>query len=606
MHKLNPQQELAVINKTGKPALVIAGAGAGKTTVLTQRIAYLVKKGESIKRMLILTFTNKASSEMIERLEKIGIDTRNVYIGTFHSVFFRLVKRYYKHIGYRSSISILDAKDDRKALITVLKREGVLDRGDIDPKELLSRFSKANLGLLTLNEFESKISKLHKEYIKSLNAVNFDGIMELMEEALRNKLILLKLSSAFKHIFVDEFQDTNLSQFNILKKLSVVHKSIFCIGDDYQSIYKFRGSDLSITLGFKKQFQGANIFKLEKNYRSVTSIVELGAKIISKNTNQIEKKLESNKDNWCQHIRKKAYDNQYQESNDIVSQIERNGDYSNFAIIYRNNNLSIEFENVLKRKGIPYKVFGSKSIADKKEVKDLISYLKFLLNKEDEMSLERIINTPNRAIGKTLIEKIKVLAFEYNTTIYKIILNPAKYFSGKTLLKLQMFNDTLDKIDLNPKTVFHSIVKHTGYMKYAEKNTKKDAVGEVEYFLKMVSNLILVLEKRYKDVTLSVLMDNISLDSAEKEEDGGDYVSLMTIHKSKGLEFNTVFLVGLEEDTFPSARAESIEEMEEERRCFYVAVTRAKEFIQLSYNNKRTSYGRTEVKKPSKFLFEIK
>jgi len=633
---LNEPQRQAVLHGNG-PLMIIAGAGSGKTRVLTYRIAHLIEQGIDPFRILSLTFTNKAAGEMRHRIESvIGNEARNIWMGTFHSVFAKILRVEAKSLGYTSNFSIYDTDDSKSLLKSIIKEFGMDDK-IYRPNVVFSRISGAKNRLIGPDDYLSnpmiqaddaaarmpEIGRLYKAYSLrcfGANAMDFDDLLFNTNVLFRDHLdILNKYQHKFRHVLVDEFQDTNVSQYLITRKLSAVHQNICVVGDDAQSIYAFRGANIENILNFEKDFTDVKTIKLEQNYRSTKTIVSAANSIIARNRAQLKKDVfTDNEDGNLIDVIKAASDNE--EGRLVATSLFeakmqeglRNND---FAILYRTNAQSRAFEEALRKLSIKYRIVGGLSFYQRKEIKDLLAYLRFTVNQNDEEAFKRIINLPKRGIGDTTVAKISVVAAENNVSVWEVVSNITKYVAGRASIPIEGFSDLIKSFELlldkkDAYEVASHIAKASGLLKdlYDDKTVEGLARYEnVQGLLNAIKEFVDNPEN--DDKSLSAFLQAVSLltSADEKEDDGdNDKVTMMTIHAAKGLEFRNVYIVGLEEDLFPSQMMlESRADLEEERRLFYVAITRAEKRLTISYAESRYHYGRLKVCEPSRFLMEV-
>ena len=638
---LNEQQKEAVTHMNG-PLMIIAGAGSGKTKVLTSRIAHLMNSGVDSFNILALTFTNKAAKEMKERVEKTlgNTEARNLYIGTFHSVFARLLRSEASKLGYPQSFTIYDTDDSRSVLKAVINDMG-LDDKHYKPNIVHNRISSAKNALIGPVEYNSNtmiqqedarskrpaIGEIYASYVARCfknGAMDFDDLLFKMHELLRDyPEVLHKYQHKFKYLLIDEYQDTNPVQYQIAKLLAAVHENICVVGDDAQSIYSFRGATIENILQFQKDYDDVRLVKLEQNYRSSASILEVANHVIKNNQGQIPKNLwTENEEGEKIKLVRTMTDNE--EGKFIADAIQenklRNHFYNNdFAILYRTNAQSRSFEESLRRTGIPYKIYGGLSFYQRKEIKDYIAYLRIIANTKDEEGLKRIINYPARGIGKTTVEKCLVIAGEQNITFYEV-LEKAKAFGFKagTLTSIEEFV-TMIKYFQNQLTKHNAydvavqVGKHTNIVKELFNDKSTEGLARYENIQELLNSIKEWTESpsnedgEQGDKSLGAYLQQITLiTDADNDKNESDSVKLMTVHAAKGLEFACVFVVGLEETLFPSGMSVNTrEELEEERRLFYVAVTRAKKHLWLSYANSRYRFGQLVQNDPSRFIEEM-
>ena len=648
LDELNPEQRKAVEHTKG-PVMVIAGAGSGKTRVLTYRIAHMILTGVDSFSIISLTFTNKAAKEMKERISKIvgPSESRNIWMGTFHSVFARILRSEATLLGYPSNFTIYDS-DDSKSLIKRIIKEFNLDDKVYKPNLVLSRISAAKNNLISANNYvnnsviqtedsqsrKPELGRIFQSYEKRCfqsGAMDFDDLLYKTNILFRDHAsVLLKYQDKFRYILVDEYQDTNFSQYLILKKLAARFENICVVGDDAQSIYSFRGANIQNILNFQKEYSDAKVFKLEQNYRSTQNIVKAANGLIAKNTEQIKK------DVWTENtegekikIIKTLSDNEegYEVANDIF--FRRGNEQranSDFAILYRTNSQSRSIEEALRKKDIPYRIYGGLSFYHRKEIKDLLAYFRLAINPKDEEALKRIINYPKRGIGKTTLDKILLAASQHEKSVLEVVKNPLKFgvhLSPSVIDKLNSFSKLIDTYhDIIEKgdayDIASKISSSSGVLKelYIDKSiegvTRYDNIQELLSGIKEFAEQDTIeegidLPDGNEQRTLGVYMQDIALlTDTDKNKNENDVVSLMTIHASKGLEFPYVYIVGMEENLFPSQLSiNSRTELEEERRLFYVALTRAKIKATLSFSTTRYRWGNLTYAEPSRFLQEL-
>ncbi len=635
---LNEPQRQAVEHIDG-PLMIIAGAGSGKTRVLTYRTAYLIEKGVDPFSILLLTFTNKAAGEMRHRIENvIGTQAKNIWMGTFHSVFAKILRFEGTRLGYTSNFSIYDT-DDSKSLIRALVKEQNLDDKIYKVNLVLNRISNAKNRLIGPDQYmassvleqEDRYAKipmmgqLYKLYCQrcfQANAMDFDDLLFQTNILFRDHLdVLHKYQHKFKHVMVDEFQDTNVSQYLITKKLSAVNQNICVVGDDAQSIYAFRGADIQNILNFERDYPDLTTIKLEENYRSTKAIVAVANSIIARNKTQLKKDVfTSNEDGDQIEIIRAGSDNE--EGRIIASTIletrQRDGlIWSDFAILYRTNAQSRSFEESLRRLNIKYKIVGGLSFYQRKEIKDVLGYLRFVVNQQDEEAFKRIINLPKRGIGDTTIAKIAITAAEQNTSVWDIVANIQQFQGVRGTAPIEQFADLIKSyklmVEVEGKDAYEvasHVAKTSGLVRelYEDKTVEGLArYQNVQELLNAVKQF--VDSEENEDKSLATFLQSVSLlTNADTTEDPNDTdkVTLMTVHSAKGLEFKHVFLVGLEEDLFPSQMMlQSQADLEEERRLFYVAITRAEKKLMISYAESRYQFGRLKSCEPSRFIDEL-
>lgn len=643
--QLNDSQRQAV-EYCDTPVLVIAGAGSGKTRVLTYKIAYLLSKGMKPWNILALTFTNKAANEMKQRISTlVGSDMpQRLNMGTFHSIFSRILRAEASYLNYASNFTIYDENDSRSLVKTIVK-EMQLDDKIYKPSLISSMISMAKNHLILPDQYRmtrnlverdaeqrmpamSSIYSAYCERCKLANAMDFDDLLTntyiLFDE---NDDIRLKYAEKFKYILVDEYQDTNFVQQKIVWQLSKENLHVCAVGDDAQSIYAFRGANIDNILNFEKQFTGTRVFKLEQNYRSTQRIVQAANSLIRHNKQQIPKDVFSKNDEGDNLTLKTAYSDK-EEAMIVCNEINRirrieHCKYSDFAILYRTNSQSRSFEEAMRKAGMPYKIYGGLSFYQRKEIKDMIAYFRMIVNPDDEEAFKRIINYPKRGIGETTVAKISGLASVAGVSLWRVICEPEKYglsASKATLVKIADFKELITNfinklITTDAYTLGIEIAKTSGISAdiYADKSPEnlsrqenlEEFLGSLQEFVESRKEEGLISETGLADFLKEVALQT-DIESDNKSNDEADRVSLMTIHSAKGLEFPTVFIVGLEENIFPSLMStNSIREIEEERRLFYVAITRAERHCILTYAKSRYRYGRMEFQNPSRFLMDI-
>lgn len=611
---LNNKQMEAVNHKEG-PCLVLAGAGSGKTRVLTERIIKLIDDGVRPYNILAITFTNKAAKEMRERVEaKIDTIADSIFIGTFHSFGLRILRENYSDIGYTSNITILDT-DDTKALIKRILKENSYDSANYDIKHIISRISSAkNDGLspleyskLFLRDEDKVISFVYEKYIKLLkenNSVDFDDLLlKPVELFKKRKDILEKYQERFKYILVDEYQDTNSIQYELCKLLASKYHNIFVVGDANQSIYSWRNADYRNILNFEKDYKNAKVVLLEENYRSTNTILKAANSVIKNNREGTKLNLwtSSGDGEKIEYIR---LEDEIKESSFVIKKIKEMVDegyqYSDFAVLYRTNAQSRTIEEAFVRSNIPYNIIGSYYFYSRKEIKDLIAYLNLVYNSNDSVSLERVINTPKRGIGTKTIENIRNKARENNISMFDAIESGKELEFKKLILELQEDAKTLSLSELIEDTLVKSGIRAEYEL---DKSLESDA--KIENLNEFKSVAVAFEESGVYD--LSTFLENILLvsDTGQYKENK-DAVNLMTLHSAKGLEFKVVFILGMEEGIFPHNRSfESASELEEERRLCYVGITRAKSILYLLSARQRTLFGKTSGTVESRFIKEI-
>lgn len=611
---LNDKQLEAVEHKDG-PCLVLAGAGSGKTKVLTQRIINLIDSGVSPYNILAITFTNKAAKEMRNRVEnELGSITDSIFIGTFHSFGLRILRENYIDIGYTSNITILDT-DDAKAIVKRILKENGYDPAKYEIRTIINKISSAkNDGIspdeytkLFLNDLDIVIGLVYKEYTKLLkdnNSVDFDDLLLKPVELLKkNKIILEKYQERFKYILVDEYQDTNSIQYELCKLLASRYKNIFVVGDANQSIYSFRNADYRNILNFEKDYKNTKVILLEENYRSTNNILKAANSVIKNNSEGKKLNLWSSKRDGelIDYIR---CEDEIKEANFVINKIKdliSNGyKYSDIAVLYRTNAQSRVVEDAFVRNNIPHNIIGSYYFYNRKEIKDLIAYLKLIYNPCDSVSLERIINVPKRGIGAKSIVNLRKKATENNISMFDAIDSGKELEFKKMILKLQEFS-----LNGNLSDLIEEILSTTGLRMEYEINKSLENEAKVENLNEFKTVALMFEESGIYD--LQTFLENIALVSDRGQyNNDGDEVSIMTLHSAKGLEFNVVFLLGMEEGLFPHNRSfNSLSNLEEERRLCYVGITRAKEKLYLLSARQRTIFGKTSGTIESRFIREI-
>ena len=622
---LNPKQREAV-NQIDGPCLVIAGAGSGKTKVLTYKIAHLIDNcGVKPWNILAITFTNKAANEMKERVQSlIGDAINDIWLGTFHSICVKILRKFIDRLGYDLSFAIFDTAD-QKTLVKKCLKELDIDSKIFTEKSIINEISNAKNMMVKLDDYllrnkgdyrKEKIGKVYSLYqrkLKENNAVDFDDIINLTIDLLiENDDILEYYSDKFKYILVDEYQDTNKSQFKLVSILAKKNMNIMVVGDNDQGIYSFRGADISNILNFEKDFAGTKIVKLEQNYRCTGNILKVANEVIKNNTTKYDKKLWTENDDGEVPFIYTGKD-EYDEASFVTKKIEEikgndNFKYSDFAVLYRMNAQSRAIEDIFMREGIPYKIVGGLKFYERKEIKDIIAYLRLIANQNDNLSLVRIINEPKRGIGAVSLNKVEELAVENETSMYNIIKNADKYIPrihGNVYEFVEMI-EVLKDADLTITELVKAILLKSGYIAALQAENTVEAetrIQNLEEFLTVVGEF----EEEYAENGLNDFLQTLSLSSdVDKLDDNEDKVTLMTLHSAKGLEYPVVFLVGVEDGIFPGEQsATTIEGLEEERRLFYVGITRAKKILFITLANKRTLFGYTSYNKPSRFLKEI-
>ena len=635
---LNEAQLNAVL-KTDGPSMVIAGAGSGKTRVLTYKIVHLVENGVDPFEILALTFTNKAAREMKLRISSmIGeSESKNIWMGTFHSVFAKILRFEAHKIGFTSDFTIYDTQDSERLISSIIK-EKALDKDVYRPKSIRNRISSLKNNFITVNGYfannelvesdnlsrKPETGNIYKEYSERLiksNSMDFDDLLMKTNELLNNyPEVLAKYQEKFKYILVDEYQDTNNSQYLIVKSLSDKYQNICVVGDDAQSIYSFRGANINNIINFRNDYDEVEVFRLEQNYRSTKNIVNAANSVIDHNKNKIDKEVWTDND-FGDRVELRANESDIAEARNLCQKIVslNNTNFSNVAILYRTNAQSRPIEDSLRLNKIPYQIFGGVSFYNRKEIKDVLAYLRLIVNSSDEESLKRIINYPARGIGQVTINKIILAAKKYDLTLYETIQKNNELsigLSNSVLIKLQNFIDLIDvfKIQnqkLNAFDLTKEVIEKVKIIDELKKDDSPEGISRVENVQELLNGIRDFIEDQKELVDsndkLSEFLSTVSLSTDfDIENEDQDKVSLMTLHLSKGLEFKHVFIVGLEEDLFPSALSYNTRsELEEERRLFYVGITRAKENLYLSYANSRYRWGKLIYCEESRFLNEI-
>jgi DNA helicase-2/ATP-dependent DNA helicase PcrA len=632
---LNPQQRAAVENTEG-PAMIVAGAGSGKTRVITYRVAHLIEKGVDPFNILVLTFTNKAAKEMRERITKVvGSEAKNIWMGTFHSVFAKILRVEAEKIGYPSNFTIYDT-DDSKSLIRSILRELQLDDKLYNANFVYNRISAAKNNLISHVEYQQSaeiqaedisnkrplIGTIYETYTKrcfKAGAMDFDDLLFKTNVLLKNHIdVLNKYQQKFKYLMVDEYQDTNFSQYTIVKKLAAAYLNICVVGDDAQSIYGFRGANIQNILNFEKDYPDLNVYKLEQNYRSTQNIVEVANSIIANNKNQLKKNVFSDNESGDRIKVQRAFtDNEEGKlvAEAIVQERTSKGyDYKDFAILYRTNAQSRAMEEALRKLNVPYKIYGGLSFYQRKEIKDLIAYFRLTFNPGDEEAIKRVINYPKRGLGDTTVDKIIVAADQHDITMWDVVCDPQKYIPGRIASQLndfamliKSFMAEAKKLDAYETALY--IAQHSGILKELHTDDSIEGRSRYENISELLNGIKEFAEREdIEDRSLATFMQDVALLTNDDRQDdkAKDTVSLMTIHSAKGLEFKNVFVVGLEENLFPSQMSlNSRSDLEEERRLFYVAITRAEKKLTLTYATSRYRWGNLTTCEPSRFINEI-
>ncbi|MBQ2937543.1 MAG: DNA helicase PcrA [Clostridia bacterium] len=625
---LNDKQYEAVVNTEG-PCLVIAGAGSGKTKVLTHKIAYLIGEKQVLPwNILSITFTNKAANEMKERITNlVGDVAKDIWMGTFHSICVRILRRFIDRIGFDSSFIIFDTSDQRTLIKACIKSIGLDDKMFTD-RSVLSEISNAKNEMLEPEQYtarangdfrKEKIALVYELYQKRLrenNAIDFDDIINYTIKILMdNPDVLEYYSDKFRYVLVDEYQDTNKSQFTLVTLFASKNGNITVVGDNDQGIYSFRGADISNILNFERDFPGTKIIKLEQNYRCTGNILKAANSVIKNNEVTYKKELWTENDTGNLP---KVYsaNNEYDEGTYIAEQIEhlRREEYykySDFAVLYRMNTQSRAIEDILRRENIPYKIIGGLKFYERKEIKDIISYLRLIQNPSDNLSLKRIINEPKRGIGKTSLDKIEEISNNTGVSMYEVIEHADQYGLNRVFLNSREFVNMIEELrakkeDMQISELIKETLKKSGYTKALEDENTIEAENRIENLDEFLT-VAIEFEEESADNKLSDFLEGITLSSdIDNMEETEETVTLMTLHSAKGLEFPVVFLVGLEEGIFPGYKSISEpKELEEERRLCYVGITRAKENLFLTCSKQRTIFGSTSCNQVSRFLKEI-
>ena len=640
--ELNESQREAVVYCEG-PQLVVAGAGSGKTRVLTYKIAWLLKQGLRPSSILALTFTNKAAREMKERIAAmVGESTaRWLWMGTFHSIFSRILRREAAAIGFPSNFTIYDAADSKNLIRTIIK-EMQLDDKTYRPGMVQSRISNAKNALITWRAYEQnkeliesdircKVPELREIYKRYQNRCLQAGAMDFDDLLLQTNIlfrdhpeILARYQDAFRYVLVDEYQDTNFAQHLIVKRLCEKQPHLCVVGDDAQSIYSFRGANIDNILQFRNAYPGCKLFKLERNYRSTQNIVNAANSLIDKNREQIPKHVYSEKEEGNK-IRLLATYSDYEEAYTVAARIQEmkfaeRDKYQDYAILYRTNAQSRLLEEALRKRNIPYRIYGGLSFYQRKEVKDVISYFRLVVNPHDEEAFKRVINYPARGIGDTTVQKLATAATTYNISLWQVLQAPLEYgvninkgTAGKLAAFREMLAAFIEKLATLPADELALfIARESGLVNMLSQDRSTEGISKLENLQELLKGIVEFCEIRKEEgnahVSLADFLAEVSLltDQDDETDERRDKVTLMTVHAAKGLEFPNVFIVGMEEDLFPSAMSkESQRAVEEERRLFYVALTRAERNCLVSYARSRYKNGQTTMCVPSRFLRDI-
>jgi len=635
LESLNEPQYEGVINTEG-PCMLIAGAGSGKTRVLTYRIANLISKGEDAFNIMALTFTNKAAREMRERIEKVvGSDARNLWMGTFHSVFARILRAEAHHLGYPNSFTIYDT-DDSKTLVKNIVKEMGLDDAAYKASTVFNRISAAKNSLISWQDYQTnaelmgddaanlrpEIAKIYKAYALrcyKAGAMDFDDLLFNTDKLFKEHLeVLNKYQHRIRYVLVDEFQDTNLCQYFIIRKLAAVRQNVCVVGDDAQSIYAFRGADITNILNFERDYPELRVIKLEQNYRSTQNIVSAANSVIKKNRAQLPKNVwTANEEGGLIELIKAVSDNE--EGRLVATSIfqekmQHQLKFSDIAVLYRTNSQSRAIEEALRRMNIKYKVVGGLSFYQRKEIKDLLAYMRYTLNQQDEASFRRIINLPKRGIGDSTVDKIIVAANDHGISIWEVLQHANSFIGGRSAGPIDDFVSMIKRfnIEVERKNAYDAafeIAKGSGLLRELYEDKTVEGLSRYENVQELLNAIReFVDDAEREDKGLGSFLQEVSLITGQDEDKDKDpdKVTLMTIHMAKGLEFRNVYIVGLEEDLFPSQMMlSSRAELEEERRLFYVAITRAQKSLFLSYALTRYRFGRLKNCEPSRFLDDI-
>lgn len=641
LDELNDAQRAPVLHKDG-PLMVIAGAGSGKTRVLTYRIAHLMEQGVDAFNILALTFTNKAAREMKKRIATIvgNSESKNLWMGTFHSVFAKLLRFDGDKLGYPSNFTIYDTQDSQRLIASIIKEMG-LDKDIYKYKQIQNRISSYKNSLITVKAYfqnpelmeadamakRPRLGEIYQNYVDrcfKAGAMDFDDLLLRTNELLtRFPEVLLKYQDRFRYILVDEYQDTNHSQYLIVKALSDRYQNICVVGDDAQSIYSFRGANISNILNFQRDYDDVAVYRLEQNYRSTKNIVNAANSIIAKNKNQLEKVVwtandEGNRIKVHRSITD-AEEGRYVAGSIFENKMQHQIQNGEFAVLYRTNSQSRAIEDALRKRDIPYRIYGGLSFYQRKEIKDVLAYLRLVINPKDEEALKRVINFPARGIGQTTIDKLVVAANEYGRSIFEVMEHLGQLqlnINAGTKRKLEDFVTMIKSFQIMNEgadafVLAEHVAKKTGLLLEFKKDGTPEGIARMENIEELLNGIKDFVEgqKELADATggLSEFLEDVALATDLDQETGDDdRVALMTIHLAKGLEFPYVYIVGLEEDLFPSAMSMNTRsELEEERRLFYVALTRAEKQAYLTYTQNRYRWGKLIDAEPSRFLEEI-
>lgn len=641
LDELNDAQRAPVLHKDG-PLMVIAGAGSGKTRVLTYRIAHLMEQGVDSFNILALTFTNKAAREMKKRIATIvgNSEAKNLWMGTFHSVFAKLLRFDGDKLGFPSNFTIYDTQDSQRLIASIIKEMG-LDKDVYKYKQVQNRISSYKNSLITVKAYfqnpelmeadamakRPRLGEIYQNYVDrcfKAGAMDFDDLLLRTNELLtRFPEVLMKYQDRFRYILVDEYQDTNHSQYLIVKALSDRYQNICVVGDDAQSIYSFRGANISNILNFQRDYHDVAVYRLEQNYRSTKNIVNAANSIIANNKNQLEKNVwTSNDDGGLIKIHRSVTDaeeGRYVAGSIFENKMQQQMQNGDFAVLYRTNSQSRAIEDALRKRDIPYRIYGGLSFYQRKEIKDVLAYLRLIVNPKDEEALKRVINFPTRGIGQTTIDRLVVAANHYGRSIYEVMDNLDKLnlnINAGTKRKLADFVTMIKSFQIMNEgsdafTLAEHVAKKTGLLLEFKKDGTPEGIARMENIEELLNGIKDFVEgqKEVVDATgsLTEFLEDVAL-ATDMDKDVGDddRVALMTIHLAKGLEFPYVYIVGMEEDLFPSAMSMNTRsELEEERRLFYVALTRAEKQAYLTYTQNRYRWGKLIDAEPSRFLEEI-
>ncbi|NNE03252.1 MAG: UvrD-helicase domain-containing protein, partial [Eudoraea sp.] len=641
LEELNDAQKAPVLHKDG-PLMVIAGAGSGKTRVLTYRIAHLMEQGVDAFNILALTFTNKAAREMKKRIAELAgaSETKNLWMGTFHSVFARLLRFDGDKLGYPSNFTIYDTQDSQRLISSIIKEMG-LDKDIYKYKQIQNRISSYKNSLITVKAYfqnpellesdamakRPRMGDIYQNYVDrcfKAGAMDFDDLLLRTNELLtRFPEVLMKYQDRFRYILVDEYQDTNHSQYLIVKALSDRYQNICVVGDDAQSIYSFRGANISNILNFQRDYDDVAMYRLEQNYRSTKNIVNAANAIISKNKNQLEKVVWTANDegNLIKLHRSvtDAEEGRFVAGSIFENKMQYQLPNGHFAVLYRTNSQSRAIEDALRKRDIPYRIYGGLSFYQRKEIKDVLSYLRLVINPKDEEALKRIINFPTRGIGQTTIDKLTVAANHYKRSIFEVIENLDKIdlkINSGTKRKLEDFVTMIKSFQIMNEgadafVLAEHVAKKTGILLEFKKDGTPEGIARIENIEELLNGIKDFVEgqKELADAKgdITEFLEDVALATdLDKDTGDDDRVALMTIHLAKGLEFPYVYIVGMEEDLFPSAMSMNTRsELEEERRLFYVALTRAEKQAYLTYTQNRYRWGKLIDAEPSRFIEEI-